>query len=304
MAQFTQLNLGSNSPRDSRKQPISNSSAKGFSKPITAIFSGVLMAAVFLGVLLLGTNGCSKSESAPVKAQSNQSVPLPPTNVSAPTPVPTTVAQGKPAKKKKHTKAHTLATYSDPTYGVSFRYPNTYNLKTGDEPQKDLAGLGPVEMNFVQPGGTTLAAVELPRNAYPGADVSSAFFSVSVNANLSEGECTQFSSSDSSGPADDPTPESTVKVGSLEFNQTEETLKDFDSRYYHVYQNSTCYEFGLGMGNVVDGDTRKLTEAEYEKVFDKLEKIFDTVKIEPGVVSEIPETPKEQPTQSAEASKN
>jgi hypothetical protein len=303
MAQFTQLNLGSNSPRDPRNQSTSNPQAKSLSRPATAIFSGVLMAAVFLGVLLLGTNGCSKSENTAAKAQSNQNVPTPVSNV-LPAPAPTTVAQSKPAKKKKHAKVHTLATYSDPTYGVSFRYPNTYNLKTGDEPQKDLAGLGPVEMNFVQPGGTTLAAVELPRNAYPGADISSAFFNVSVNPNLSEAECTQFSSSDSSGPADDPTPDSTVKVGSLEFNQTEETLKDFDSRYYHVYQNSTCYEFGLGLGNVVDGDTRKLTEAEYEKVFDKLEKIFDTVKIEPGVVSEIQEPTKEEPTQAAEAGKN
>jgi hypothetical protein len=298
MAQFTQLNLGSNSTRDSRNQPTSNPPSKSLSKPITAICSGALMAAVFLGVLLLGTNGCSKSESAPIKAQSNQNVPVTPTNVSpAPAPVPAVVAQSKPAKKKKHTKIRTLATYSDPTYGVSFRYPNTYTLKTGDEPQKDLAGLGPIETNFVQPGGTTLAAVELPRNAFPGADVSSAFFSVSVNPNLSEAECTQFSSSDFSGPSDDPTPD-TVKVGSLEFNQTEETLKDFDSRYYHIYQNGTCYEFGLALGNVVDGDTRKLTEAEYEKVFDKLEKILDTVKIEPGVVSEAPEIPKEIPVQA------
>jgi hypothetical protein len=305
MAQFTQLNLGSNSPRDN-KQSASQSSSKGFSKPMTAVASGVLMAAVFLGVLLLGTNGCSKSEKAPIAAPSSQNVSTPPANVSpAPAPAPTIVAQSKPVRKKKHTRIRTMATYSDPTYGVSFRYPNTYTLKTGDEPQKDLAGLGPVQMNFVQPGGTTLAAVELPRNAYPGADISSAFFTVSVNPNLSEAECTQFSSSDSSGPGDDPAPDPTVKMGSMEFSQIEETLKDSDSKYYHIFQNGTCYEFGLGLGNAVDGDKPQLTEAEYGKVFDKLDKIFATVKIEPGVVSEAPkEAHKEAPAPAAEESKN
>ena len=293
MAQFTQLNLGSNEPR---KQVRITQNPKPLYRPMTVVFSGALMATVFLGVMLLGTNGCSQSEKIAAATPPAQSSPAPSV---APPPAPVVVAQSKPTKKKKHAKPHALATYSDPTYGVSFRYPDTYILKTGDEPQKDLAGLGPAEMNFVQPGGTTLAAVELPKNAFPGANVSSAFFTVSVNQNLSEGECTQFSSSDSSGPADDPNSESTVKVGSLEFNQTEETLKDFDSKYFHVFESGTCYEFGLGLGNAVNGDRRQLTEAEYEKVFDKLEKIFDTVKIEPGVVSEAPGTPKEAPVQMA-----
>lgn len=302
MAQFTQLNLGSKSPKDA-PAVLTQLPSKSLSKPVTAVCSGILMAAVFLGVLLLGTNGCSKSERAAVVAPPTQDVSTP--AVSAPTATaPTTVAQSKPPKRKKHTKIRTLATYSDPTYGVSFRYPNNYILKSGDEPHKDLAGLGPAQMNFVQPGGSTLVAVELPRNAYPGSNLSSAFFSVSVNPNLSETECTQFASADANTPADDPDLASTVKMGSLEFNQIEESLKDSDSKYYHVFQNGTCYEFGLGLGNAVDGDKRQLTAAEYEKVFDKLDKIFSTVKIEPGVVSETPLAPKEVAAESAGESKN
>jgi hypothetical protein len=127
---------------------------------------------------------------------------------------------------------------------------------------------------------------------------------VSVNPNLSETECAQFASTDANAPADDPDQASTVKMGSLEFNRIEESLKDSDSKYYHVFQNGTCYEFGLGLGNAVDGDKRQLTEAEYEKVFDKLDKIFSTVKIEPGVVSEAPVPPKETPVESADGSKD
>jgi hypothetical protein len=301
MSQFTQLNLQAKSPRDGGNEL--HHSSKSLSKPVTAVFGTLLMATVFLGVLLLGTNGCSQSEKTAVVSPSSQNAITPPATASL-TPAPTkpTVAVSKPTKKKR-AKLRATATYSDPTYGVSFRYPTTYTLKTGDEPQKDLAGLGPFQTNFVQPGGSTLVAVELPRNAYPGANVSSAFFSVSVNPALSQAECTQFSSSDSSGPTDDPDQPPTVKVGSLQFSQTEETLTDSDSKYYHVFENGTCYEFGLGLGNAVDGDKRQLTETEYEKVFDKLDRIFATVKIEPGIASEA-EATRQTPVQSADAGKN
>jgi hypothetical protein len=285
MANFTQLNLEPASPRDPRKDIRNNAPSKPLPKSVTTIGGGILMAAVFLGVLLLGTNGCSKSEKTQVTTPANQNLITAPVTRPAVS-TPTVAAQAK-AAKKKHTKIRKMATYSDATYGVSFRYPDNYILKTGDEPQKDVAGLGPIETDFVQPGGTTLAAVELPRNAYPGSDVSSAYFSVSVNPNLSEAECAQFSSLDASAPEDD---QPVAKVGSLEFNQTEETLKDFDSKYYHTFQNGTCYEFGLGLGNVVSGDKRELTEAEYEKVFDKLGKILVTVRITPGVVPESAQT--------------
>jgi len=299
MADFTQLNLGSNARRDERKETPKPVPAKPLPKSVTAIGGGVLMAGVFLGVLLLGTDGCSKSEKAQVTPPATRNVVTPPVSQVAIS-TPAAVAPTKQAKKK-HTKLRKMATYSDATYGVSFRYPDNYILKTGDEPQKDLAGLGPIETDFVQPGGTTLAAVELPRNAYPGSDVSSAYFSVSVHPNLSEAECGQFSSLDSTVPSDDPNQQPLAKVGSLEFSQTEETLKDFDSRYYHTFENGTCYEFGLGLGNVVNGDQRQLTEAEYEKVFDKLEKILETVKIEPGVASE---PPKQAATQSTGSGKD
>jgi len=51
----------------------------------------------------------------------------------------------------------------------------------------------------------------------------------------------------------------------------------------------------------VNGDQRQLTEAEYEKVFDKLEKILETVNIEPGVASE---PPKQAVTQSTGGGKD
>ncbi len=47
-------------------------------------------------------------------------------------------------------------------------------------------------MNFVQPGGVALAAVELPETNYANTDFSSAFFNVSVHKSLTADQCTEF----------------------------------------------------------------------------------------------------------------
>ena len=100
-------------------------------------------------------------------------------------PIPSTpVASQAPAKKKARQRKLSASTYANPSYGVSFRYPKNGSLKEGDEANLELDGLGPVEMNFVQPGGTTISAVELPRKLYAGTDLNTAFFNVSVNPKL------------------------------------------------------------------------------------------------------------------------
>jgi hypothetical protein len=287
MAKFVQLNLD-------KKSGDSGSAGQGggsTSKNRAAIFSVLLMLPLVSGVLLLGTNGCSKGtkNSAATNlspSSENQNPTTQGPTLAAPASTSKAAESKPPVRKKSAKRRASTVTYKDPTYGVSFRYPKNYILKTGDEPHLDLAGLGPVQMNFVQPGGTTLAAVEMPRDAYPGADISSAFFSVNVNSNLTSMECSQFGSTDESDPVE-PLSASKVKVGAFEFDETEDTLKQSDAKYYHVFQDGTCYEFGLGMGTPQDGGMGAVTEAAYEHVFDKLEKILTTVKIQPGVVPEV-----------------
>ncbi|MBZ5723048.1 MAG: hypothetical protein LAO03_22130 [Acidobacteriia bacterium] len=287
MAHFIQLNLGGNAPQ---KTAPADPHRPSQSDRKTVIFGGLSMVALVSGLLLLVANGCSKSEKPVAMSQPSQSSTNPGTAAVSPAPTATPAAPqapSKPAKKKTAKKRPSTVTFADPTYGVSFRYPKNYVLKAGDEPHLDLAGLGPVQMNFVQPGGTTLVAIELPRDSYPGADISSAYFSVNVNPSLTPAECTQFASVD---PDDGDGPQAEVvkvKAGSLDFDATEDTLLQSDARYYHVFQNGTCYEFGLGMGTMKDGDIATVSENTYYRVFDKLEKILNTVKIQPGVVPEV-----------------
>src|SRR5262249_54965306 len=89
---------------------------------------------------------------------------------------------------------------------------------------------------------------------------------------------------------------SRVKLGAAEFTEVEDSGGDHamqaDAKYYHVYQNGTCYEFMLG----VETATNKITDTPINRneVFRKLNWMLSTVKIEPAGVPEktVPEVAK------------
>src|ERR1035441_7762466 len=77
--------------------------------------------------------------------------------------------------------------YHSAQYGISFRYPSTYDLKPGDlgDVEGDewrLGYLGPIPMEFAASGGVRVVTVKMPSSAYPGTDLDIAFFTVSVRA--------------------------------------------------------------------------------------------------------------------------
>ena len=152
----------------------------------TLFFAAVLIACSV-------TVGCSSD--SPKTVSSNNQIPVNPAPVaqtpSAIAQPAATQAESKPAKKVAHKKPATV-NYSDKTYGVTFEYPRRYAIETGNAAQELLAS-NPLPMNFVQPGGVALAAVELPETGYANTDFSSAFFNVSVNKSLSADECSEFS---------------------------------------------------------------------------------------------------------------
>jgi hypothetical protein len=293
MANFTQLHLSNKSQEPSQKDRTNNGpSNQDLSRQKVLFGSGLLAVTVLSGVFLLITNGCSKGpakvagqDSADQNASNQPSTALP-----APVVATAVVPAGEqPVRKHVVQKKAPTATFSDPVNGVSFRYPKTYVLKTGDEPSLDLAGMGSVQMDFAQPGGTTLAAIELPRNSYPGTDFSSAFFSVSVNPELSASECEQFAF-----PLhlqdDDPGAPAKAKIGGTEFNMVEDFSvtdhKEPSLKYYHRFQNGNCYEFSMGLGTIA-GAGDGVQPVNREQVFRKLERILATVKLQPGVLPQV-----------------
>jgi hypothetical protein len=327
MNQFTQLNLsGKQEPKPAGQAPKSEPQHPASSpktnnnnshKPKTLTIVGSAVAFALMGVALLETSGCSKATKTAISTPT----PQPSVQATMPTPAPVTTPEPvvkKPVKKAARAKIPT-AIYNNKDYNVSFRYPKYDSLKQGDDAKMEWTGIGPVPMNFSQPGGTTLSAVELPNGLYPGTDFASAFFNVSVDPKSTAEQCEQFAStsassdatanasSDASSSADKPAKPSKVKIGKTEFSEMETLAgdsKQADAKYYHVFQNGNCYEFTLGMQtatqaandastNDTNADSAKndksddVTPVNRSQVFRKLEWILSTVKITPQEAPEV-----------------
>ena len=292
--------------------------------------SALVFAAVL--IILSVTVGCSSDKPKPVS--SNNQIPAAQLQPQMqPMPAPVAQAESKPAPKKPvvHKRPVTV-NYTDKTYGVTFEYPRRYAIETGDA-ATELVMSSPVPMNFVQPGGVALAAVELPETNFVNTDFSSAFFNVSVHKNLTADQCNEFAvpqskpeaksdtapastevaKQDSSPKPDaqpattdqaksiatsDPASNSKLMLGEMELRATEavtgEGTRQSDSKYFHVYQNGACYEFALNV--TTDASAEGLVKhVDRDKVFNRLEQILSTVKINPVT----PEVTAEAPSPAA-----
>jgi hypothetical protein len=304
-------------------------------------------ALVFAAVLIICsvTVGCSSDKPKPVSANNQISMTQPQLQPQT-MPAPIVQAENKPAPKKPvvHKKPAT-SNYADKTYGVTFEYPRRYAIETGNA-ASELVQTSAIPMNFIQPGGLALAAVELPETSFQNTDFSSAFFNVSVNKALTADQCTEFAvpqpkvivqseptsaapaispeatkqdsttakaetksdsqttatqtatSSDQSAtakPTTDSASNSKLMLGDMELRATEavsgEGTRQSDSKYFHVFQNGACYEFALNVTTDASGDGL-VKHVDRDKVFNRLEQILATVKINPVAAPEVAtETP-------------
>src|SRR5579864_2930309 len=255
--------------------------------PATAALSA-LMAIGFA----IALDGCSSnqdnkkttigsSNSSPISSGSSGSVTstLPDKSVSEKT---------ETAKRKPSPRPSTVS-YSDSIYGVSFHYPRSYTLMTPDK-AKLMESVDRVAMNFVQPGGMTVATIALPNG-----NVTS-LFKVSVNKELSAQQCDQFAEPDASdvagtSPLDtsDESNPTRVSLRGSDYTRVETGTEQTDIRYYHHFDNGACYEFAMAVEESSD-NTRAV---DHFRLFDKLERIMASVKIKvepvPAVTASVPE---------------
>ncbi len=240
---------------------------------------------VILGILI-ALSACSKAAPKPALVGISSPDTQTSTAAAAPTPTATPAPATPVAKKKTHKKRPAaIVTYSDPKTGVSFQYPRKYELASGDKIQPAIDGLGPVPMNFAQPGGTSVAMVAVPPITYPGTDFTTAFFHVNVNRSLSEKECSEFAFVDASNADGEPVDAEKLRVGAAYMEKTSnfagDAMKQGETQYYHRYENGACYEFVLGLGTAGYGTEDGVEPVNHDEVFAKLEKILASVKIQP-----------------------
>lgn len=270
---------------------------------------------VFAAILIVCsfTVGCSSDKPKTVRSTNQTPVTHTPSPAAvSPTtvpPIPTTQASAKPVHKKITRRSPVTVTYIDKNSGVSFQYPRKYALKTGDAADK-LISSDPVPMNFMQPGGVALAAVEIPEGIYPKTDLASASFDVSLNKALTEEQCGEFSE-----PKPSPVPNaaagqdavaasselpssqlpssklppsklpSKLMIGDMELQSTE-TLASVGTgqeaaKYYHAFENGTCYEFALKVATTGVETDEGGKQVDRDEIFKRLDTILATVKIGP-----------------------
>lgn len=259
--------------------------------------------AVLALMVVLDFNGCSKANK---NAQANPASQ----NVSGSNTASPAVATSQPVEqlekkvevvieKKKAIKRASTATYKNSTYGISFRYPKTYTMLTPEKDNKDSAWPDPVAMNFTESGGETLITLVLPGTR------TSSYFKTSVNKGVTAEQCSKFASvpeptEASTNPTVDADDDSIVPVKTnvlgVEFAKTENFTDQTEARYYHHFENGTCYEFALGVEDA-PGTTKPV---DHLQVFDKLERIMTTVKIKsdpvPVVATSEPAAPTAPPS--------
>jgi hypothetical protein len=279
MSNFTQLNLqDSNSNKAASTKPapkkLGLKPEHGGAK--VAAIVGSFMAATLIATFTIGTNGCSKSKP-PVA--SNPSITQPVAATPAPIPSPAPVV----AKQTKSPRQHKLATFKNKEYAISFRYPTHYTMKEGEETDTTQTAATSAAMNFAQPGGMTLSTIELPEKLYTGTDFDSAFFTVNVNPKMTADECSQFAFPEKTELDNNSDGPSKVNVAGKDYDEMNDVVSDgnvqANARYYHLYQNSVCYEFALGLQTAGDETNKDMKPVNRDKVFDKLQWMLSTVKI-------------------------
>ena len=250
--------------------------------------AGAMLFAALLIVCSVAT-GCSSEKPQPVSVN-QPAASQSPAPVAMSTPVPSPEA-AKPVPKKVVRRRPATVTYADKTYGVSFDYPRKYAIETGNA-ATELIAASPIPMNFVQPGGTALAAVELPETSFPSTDFSSAFFNVSVNKALTAEQCEVFSVPQPTASGSASTPQSTkLMVGDMELYGAEAVTGDgprqSDSKYFHIFQNGACYEFALNVTTNASEIEAGMKHVDRDRVFDRLAKILATVRISEVAAPEV-----------------
>jgi hypothetical protein len=235
--------------------------------------------------MLLACSACSEQSRKPALVGVSSPAPSPAT--PNPGAEPATVAASTAPANKTPKKRPANVSYIDANSGVSFLYPRKFALNSGDKTQPQLAGRATddVPMNFVQPGGVTVAAVAVPSGSYPGTDFASAFFNVNLNRGVSEPACGQFAFVDTRNADGESVDAEKVKIGLTDMettsNFTAGAMKQTETQYYHSYENGACYEYVLGLVTAGYGSKDGIEPVNRDRVFARLEKILSTVKINP-----------------------
>jgi hypothetical protein len=247
------------------------------------MFSRKLLLLVGLAVGNVVGAGCSSKAALP-KPEKIASRPIPGA-AAAPVPHP-----AKPAPRES-----AFSTYSNPDYGVTFRYPRNYPLDEGPLNEQATSGMpgsrSQQELESEQAGTELVATIVVPDDSYPNTTFAGGSLQFAVNRYLAGGGCRQLPASqlgDAGGAS------GTTIIQGVPFAWAEDTTGDnatteFFERDYAGFSNGTCYEFFLRVGVGLPSEDEPLKPVDQKKFLGQLEKIVASFQTEAKPVSILDE---------------
>jgi hypothetical protein len=255
-----------------KSEPVGDKGPAGLNGGYRAgVIAGVLMLMLILGILY------SAKHRAHPAAESHAIQPL--LVPSAVAPIPSAVKPSVPVAKKRARSASSTVRYLNSDYGVSFRYARNDELLSGEKVQPGEDGIGPVHLNFSEPGGEALASVQLSAPSHSGTDFRSASFNVSVHTRLTSDKCNEFATSSEELSQGGVLSSAGAKIGALGLEGTTDNAWG-NSKYYHVFRDGTCYEFQLTRATVSGDAGAARMPVNQGEGFGKLDKILASVTIQ------------------------
>jgi hypothetical protein len=237
----------------------------------------LLFAVAMVGCVL---SGCSSKAASPKSEKGAQSTSAAPVNLER-KPV------AKPAPRESE-----FSTYTNPEYGVAFRYPRNFALDEGAP--EDVAGVrSELELQSEQPGAVLVATVAVPDDAYPNTNFAGGSLQFGVNRYLAAEGCRNFLASQM-GDSTGPTGATTIQGVAFAWAESDEgdANAEYLERDYAGFSNGTCYEFFLRVGVGPATDEAGVRPADRKKILSHLEKIVASLQIQPKPVSILDENPK------------
>lgn len=261
-------------------KPANTSTAVSISKRSSLMLVGTL-AAVTAMVACSSNSGPSSSSSQPPGVSLRPAALETVAAVSPSAPV----AAAEKASSPQKPPASGLNFYRSRDYRVSFRYPWQYAFLNARAVATGDSSLRPKPDGH--DGQFTLARIEIPRGFYPGSDLESGYFMLSLNPELDQQQCESALNPGEHGKLGIDT------INGVDFRWLETESGGQGSaaklRNYVTFTNNICYQLELGVKTRnEDGLARELNP---DQVFRRLDAILRTIKIlpatEPAVSSQV-----------------
>ena len=226
-------------------------------------------------ILILGRIGGCPTNSAHRTASASS---RPSASSSAASSLPGVPPNQPVPSSKRVPRDSPLATYNNPDFGISFRYPRHYALEEELEPEDSPLAISQQELDEAHPGATLLANVLIPSDAYPNTTFVSGSLQLAATSHLTQEGCQSFATLPAANWIGTT---GTLTIHDVVFHWkenavTEEGRKSLE-RDYAGYSNGVCYEFFLKADATTNSDPEaRIAQSNPEKIILHLQKIILT----------------------------